>query len=86
MARAITTDTLKGNSNMRSTTKSPYTKKTQRAIAKYGADVCMSAYHEHSHIGNGARTVGLEWGLTTGQADAAINAGREMEEFAECFC
>jgi len=64
---------------------SPYTKKTQLAIEHYGADVCAQAYVSCDIIGNGARSIGYEFGLTTNQADAAINAGREMNEFEEAF-
>lgn len=51
--------------------------KTRRAVAKYGRDDCLRAFVEN-RAGNGARTIGFEQGLTTNQADAAINAGREL--------
>lgn len=53
---------------------------TRRAIAAYGEDACKRAYVMHL-AGNGARTVALEGPTsirTTQQADAAINAGREL--------
>lgn len=53
------------------------TPKTQRAIRKYTAAVCLKALEMHD-AGNGASTIGIELGLTTNQADAAINAGREI--------
>lgn len=52
-------------------------KKTKSAIAKYGMKTCMDAYLMACD-GFGASTIGCELGLTTNQADAAINAGREI--------
>ena len=54
------------------------TKKTLTAINKYGLDTCLIAFRR-SEEGDGARTIGFEYGLKTNQADAAINAGREYE-------
>lgn len=51
--------------------------KTRRAVAKYGRKACVDAYSIHQE-GNGASTVGFYLNLTTQQADAAINAGREI--------
>jgi hypothetical protein len=56
-------------------------RKTRNAINKLGESVCISAYGEHQY-GNGANTVswtvsGIRPGCT-GQADSAINAGREL--------
>jgi hypothetical protein len=51
---------------------------TKRAIKKYGEQVCRDTYKSHKVEGNGASTIGFYWGLTTNQADAAINAGREL--------
>ena len=51
---------------------------TRRAVAKYGEAACREAYTSHTADGEGASTVGFGLGLTTGQADAAINAGREL--------
>ena len=48
-------------------------RKHKRAIKKYGEEVCRMAY-EYNQLGWGANSIGLELGLTTNQADAAINA------------
>ena len=56
-------------------------KKTQAAVKKYGTDDCIFAYAEHLK-GNGASTIAWMMGLTFGQANAAINAGRELFEVA----
>jgi len=50
----------------------------QRAVEKYGQDVCAKAFDMNEREGEGASTIGIYLGLTTNQADAAINAGREM--------
>jgi len=55
-----------------------YTLKTEKAIAKYGKEICEKAFKLHEGDGEGARTIGFEFKLTTRQADAAINAGREL--------
>ena len=52
-------------------------KKTKKAIEKYGINTCREAY-KLSLEGNGASSIGIDLGLTTNQADAAINAGREL--------
>ena len=52
--------------------------KAKRAIKNYGNDVCVNA-HAMNKQGDGARTIGYEFKLTTNQADAAIDAGRELE-------
>lgn len=62
-----------------------FSRATTRAIAKYGRDVCVAAFMEWN-AGNGANTVswtvaGLKGGCTK-QADAAINAGRELSRRA----
>jgi hypothetical protein len=54
------------------------TKNTQKAISKYGVENCRTAYAMHSIYGEGANTIGFYLGFTTRQADAAINAGREL--------
>ncbi len=59
-----------------------YTRKTQRAIDAYGQDVCIEAFRKHDQDGEGGSTVGFYLGLKTNQADAAINAGREIVERA----
>lgn len=51
--------------------------KAKRAIKKYGDGVCLNA-HALNKQGDGARTIGYEFKLTTNQADAAIDAGREL--------
>jgi hypothetical protein len=52
--------------------------KAKSAIAKYGIDNCLWAYEEHEKNGSGANTIGFFLNMTTQQADAAINAGREL--------
>jgi len=62
-----------------------YSAKTQTAISKYGKETCILAYKMNLR-GNGARTIAAECARTirtirtTNQADAAINAGRELCE------
>ena len=54
----------------------------RRAIRAYGEEACRTAYTLHL-CGNGARTVALEGPVTirtTQQADAAINAGRWLND------
>lgn len=51
--------------------------KTQAAVAKYGRETCLRAAQLHAE-GEGGRTVGIYLGLTTRQADAAIDAGEEL--------
>lgn len=51
--------------------------KTNRAIKKYSLKTCIDAYNL-SEQGDGAQTIGYHFNLTTNQADAAINAGREL--------
>jgi hypothetical protein len=48
-----------------------------RAVNAYGRDTCERAYAMYLR-GNGASTIGFDLGLTTRQADAAINAGRAL--------
>ena len=55
-----------------------YTWKTRQAATTYGFGTCMNAFAMHHLDGEGASTVGTYLGLTTRQADAAINAGEEM--------
>ena len=54
------------------------TSKTWFAIKQYGIEACVWAYEEHEKKGTGANTIGIFLNLTTSQADAAINAGREL--------
>ena len=56
-----------------------YSTKTQRAINSYGHDACRKAYRLHVVDGEGASTIGFYLNLKTRQADAAIDAGREIE-------
>lgn len=58
-----------------------YSKRTQAAIAKYGQAACVRAAKMCDEQGMGARSVSIEGPSsikTTQQADAAINAGREI--------
>ena len=55
-----------------------YSTKTQRAIKAYGADVCVRAFRMHDTDGEGGQTIGFYLRITTRQADAAIDAGREI--------
>lgn len=53
----------------------------RRAIEAYGVDACRKAFHMHDKLGYGASGVSHECSAairTTRQADAAINAGREL--------
>ena len=59
-----------------------FSPKTQRAIKSYGYDTCLDAFRMHDRDGEGGSTVGFYLGLKTNQADAAINAGREIVEAA----
>lgn len=59
-----------------------YSTKTQRAIKTYGYDACVKAFRMHDRDGEGGSTVGFYLGLKTRQADAAIDAGREIAEAA----
>ena len=52
--------------------------KTKMAVEKYGIQVCIKAHDLNSKDGEGASTIGIYLGLTTRQADAAIDAGREL--------
>lgn len=64
--------------------KHTFSRKTRDAIAKYGEEACRKAFMMHSEWGYGASGVAQECEIsirTTQQADAAINAGREMAEF-----
>lgn len=51
--------------------------KAKRAVANYGLGVCLEAYRMTA-TGDGSRTIGVDLDLTTNQADAAIDAGREL--------
>ena len=59
--------------------------KTRRAIKAYGIDACRKAFDMHDRLGYGASGVSYECSArirTTGQAGAAINAGRELARLA----
>jgi hypothetical protein len=51
---------------------------TKAAIKKYGIEKCVWAFERHNEYGEGANTIGFHMKFTTNQADAAINAGREL--------
>lgn len=51
--------------------------RSARAVAKHTLSLCVKAYQMHEVDGEGARTIGVYLGLTTRQADAVIDAGRE---------
>lgn len=52
---------------------------SRRAVCAYTFEVCVLAFALH-RSGEGASTVATYTGLkTTSQADAAINAGREID-------
>jgi len=67
----------------RSRTMKTLSHKTQTAIDKYGESVCCEAYQLNRHQGEGASTIGHMLGLTTNQADAAIDAWEEVLEARE---
>ena len=50
-------------------------RKTRTALKAYGHETCAKAFLLHHCDGEGGRTVGFYMGLTTRQADAAIDAG-----------
>lgn len=54
------------------------TKTTKNAVAKYYKEICIRAFERHEQNGEGANTIGFYLKMTTRQADAAINAGREI--------
>jgi hypothetical protein len=56
-----------------------YSTKAQRAIKNYGYDICREAFRMHDVEGEGGCTIGIYLNLKTRQADAAIDAGREIE-------
>ena len=51
---------------------------TKAAISKYTKQICIDCYNLAEQDGMGARSIGEKFNLTTNQADAAINAGREL--------
>lgn len=51
---------------------------TKAAIKKYTEKVCIECYNIYAKNSMGAKSIGEQFNLTTNQADAAINAGREL--------
>ena len=51
---------------------------TKAAIKKYTEKVCIECYNIYAKNSMGAKSIGEKFNLTTNQADAAINAGREL--------
>lgn len=51
---------------------------TKAAIKKYTEEVCIECYDVYAKNSMGAKSIGEQFNLTTRQADAAINAGREL--------
>ena len=76
--RSISTHTAAHRSGLPSEEK--MTKTTKNAIAKYSKEICVEAFKLHKQYGEGANTVGFYLKMTTRQADAAINAGREISK------
>jgi hypothetical protein len=62
------------------TTNTTLSVKSARAANKYTLTVCLKLYRANEN-GWGASSLGFEYGLTTRQADAAIDAGREYCTF-----
>lgn len=63
------------------TSKPTLSRSTLRAIKAYGIDACRKAYHMCEFEGYGASSIANSGPVTirtTRQADAAINAGREL--------
>jgi hypothetical protein len=54
------------------------TSKSKKAIKRWGLDLAIKFLHLNEVIGNGARSIGQDHGLTTRQADSLIEAGREL--------
>ena len=51
---------------------------TTIAIKQYCTATCIKAFDRHENFVEGENTIGFVLKLTTRQADAAINAGREI--------
>jgi hypothetical protein len=51
----------------------------EKTIQSYGLETCIEAYKLHK-LGEGASTIGIYLGLTTNQADCAIDSGRKIVE------
>lgn len=52
-------------------------RKTTAALRRYGLPVCLEAFFRHQIDGEGASSIAFALELTTRQADAAIDAGRD---------
>lgn len=76
----------------RPNTGAKYSRKTERAIEKYGFGNCVWAARQCDHYGEGASTIaeGMGWTTKDGRtntqaADAACDAGREIIEEQRAF-
>jgi hypothetical protein len=67
---------------MRDTPDTRPARNAARALQRYGWHVCVALWLEHVNTGEGARTLGFYRGMTTNQADAAIDAGRWLATVA----
>lgn len=54
------------------------TNKTKKAIKRWGLDLAIKFLYLNEEVGNGAKSIGKDHGMTTRQADSLINAGREI--------
>jgi hypothetical protein len=54
------------------------TNKAKKAIKKWGFPLAIKFLYLNEEIGNGAKSIGQDHGMTTRQADSLINAGREI--------
>ena len=59
------------------------TSKAKRAIKLYGSEKCLEAYRLNRKDGEGCSTIGIYLGMTTRQANSAIDAGAEITEAYE---
>lgn len=55
--------------------------RSRRAIEKYGHEACKWAYQQN-RAGEGPSNIAQGLGLRFNQANAAIDAGRELAQFA----
>ncbi len=58
------------------------TRKTKNAINKHGMKRCLEAFKRYEGTGTGATTIAYDMDVTTNQADAMIDAGRELTDAA----
>jgi len=55
--------------------------KTKDAIKKHGREKCIEAFNRYDNgNGGGAKTIAYDMDVTTNQADAMIDAGRELSQ------